>query len=760
MSHTRYRQVMKLTVAIPVRWSDERTDILERIAYPNLDGSVPSDVRFLVVDDGSPQELALQLSETCTRLGYDYLRLDTGHLPFSIGRARNAAAQHGTSPYLMFQDADLMPYPGFYADVVRECAVSGLDASADNFLMIGVIYLTRQATEQFLATEPELRRQAFIHRLLVDDKTAVEKFSTGTSVTVWRRDYYLASGGNDAEFNGWGYEDLEYATRAIRRRKLFPLPSEFALDYRNFQSVVEYKGWKSIYRLFGDLTFQKGIVMFHAWHPVEQDSRYMAARTKNRKLFEAKLAAFRDKGTEPDPLPMAGTGKSLVMRENPWVMNRWATPFLGELVHIDEACLPTENFLQFLTESDFSRVIFHNPYANDAVHALYRQVRDAGFPYLVIERGALPGSVFFDPNGFNADSDSYHERHWNHALTPAERTATREYIANSMVTEASLEEQPPSMGPIALRRMLRIGRGKKVLVAFLQRPSDTVIRHFCGPVGSYENFIRLLGRLPYTLPSDWVLVVKQHPLESGEVRIFGTYDGDKANTTDLLGMCDAMITINSGVGVQGLMLGKPVLHCGNAFYGWPGIASQVADEEQVNAALRGFTPDTEKVERFLSYLINRFYSFARFTTRKVRWEGGNFMTATSAIDYYLLRVPGHAEMRRDIRDRVEVTGNSILFDRYRKADGNIDTGLVAAPAKGAPKPHAEPASPAPEPRPAAAPGKPAPALVRTRDAAQAPAMHPGSLKRKLKKLLENPAMFFRESSIGVFRMVGNRMIRD
>ncbi|MGN5477232.1 hypothetical protein ACTMU2_11060 [Cupriavidus basilensis] len=53
----------------------------------------------------------------------------------------------------MFQDADLMPYPGFYADILRECAVSGLDASADNFLMIGVIYLTRRATEQFLATE-------------------------------------------------------------------------------------------------------------------------------------------------------------------------------------------------------------------------------------------------------------------------------------------------------------------------------------------------------------------------------------------------------------------------------------------------------------------------------------------------------------------------------------------------------------------------------------------------------------------------------
>ncbi|KAF7956287.1 hypothetical protein AWV80_38435 [Cupriavidus sp. UYMU48A] len=36
----------------------------------------------------------------------------------------------------------------------------------------------------------------------------------------------------------------------------------------------------------------------------------------------------------------------------------------------------------------------------------------------------------------------------------------------------------------------------------------------------------------------------------------------------------------------------------------------------------------------------------------------------------------------------------------------------------------------------------------------------GSLRRKLKKLTKNPVMFFRDSTIGLFRMVGNRMIRD
>jgi len=756
-----------LTVAIPVRWANERGDILERLAFPMMERSLPGEVEILIVDDGSPTDLGRRLRSACEKHGYLYHRLATEHLPFSIGRARNAAAQCGVSPYLMFQDVDLMPYPGFYGDVLRECEVAGLNESADNFLMIGVIYLTEQATADFKNTPPDLRRQKFIHCLLEDDKAAIEKFSTGTSVTVWRRDYFLATGGNDMDFNGWGYEDLEYACRAIRRRKKFALPSEFALDYRNFQSIVEYKGWKSIYRLFGDMTFQKGIVMFHAWHPVESNSRYMAAKKRNRQIFDAKFAAFRDHGLEPDPLPILGSGRSLVLRNNPWVTNRWAAPFLGELVHIDEDHLPPDTFIDFLASAKFTRVVFHNPYANERVQALYEQVRKQNFPYIVVERGALPDSVFFDARGFNADSESYHERHWNHPVTEKERVSTLQYIQSAIVDDDSLEEQPDRLGANNLRKKLKIPRGKKALVAFLQRPTDTVIQNFMGALGSYENFIRLLSRLPYAMPPDWVLLVKQHPLETEKIKIPGALTVDDYNTKDLLELGDAMIAVNSGVGVLGIIFGKRVLYCGEAFYGTEGLARQVVDEEEVNAALRGFTPDVEKSLRFINYLVNKFYSFGKFTTRRVKWHDGSLMTATTDIDFYKLRIPGHPEMKRAIRDSVEVASTSILFDRYRLPNNELDRGL-APPAKEVKEP---PKASARAPG-AALPPK-IPDQIREKPAqrqepavgkllakpAPTPRKKNGFLK-KLRKLSESPVMFFRDSRFHTLRLIGNRFFRQ
>ena len=731
-----------LTVAIPVRWSDERSDILTRLSFPKMD-DVPADVEILIVDDGSPQILAEKLEAVCNELGYSYHRLESEHLPFSIGRARNAAAQCGLSPYLMFQDVDLMPYPGFYQDVLRECEVARLDESVDNFLMFGVIYLTEQATEEFKATRPEIRRQKFIQRLLEDDKSSVEKFSTGTSVTVWRRDYFLAAGGNDPDFNGWGYEDLEFACRAIRRRKKFPLPSEFTLDYRNFQTIVEYKGWKSIYRLFGDMTFQKGMVMFHAWHPVQENSSYMIAKKKNRLLFEKKLSEFRDKGIEPEPLPMLGSGKSLVFRNNPWVTNRWARPYLGEVVHVDEDYLCPDSLMSFLPESDFTRVVFHNPYANERMRVLYETVRANNFPFIVVERGALPDSVFFDPRGFNADSASYDESRWNHPLSEEKRRATLQYIQDAVSNDDSLEEQPTRLGTASLRRRLNIAAGKKILVAFLQRPTDTVIQHFMGPLGSYDEFLRLLARLPYTLPTDWVLVVKQHPLEIEEARIPGAIGADAFNTKDLLEACDAMIAVNSGVGVLGLLFNKPVLHCGEAFYGFPGVSQQVLSDEDVGRAVTSFKPDREKVIRFVSYLINDFYSFGKFTTRKVRWHDGSLMTATTGIDFYTLRMPGCREVRREIREAVEVSSASILFDRYRSANGQV---VAEKSTKDAKNPSRDAATAAMERTPPMSQNKITAAPQKPR------------WRRKLKKLSENPERFFRDSKFGLLRAIGSRIL--
>lgn len=750
---------LALTIIIPVRCAAERIDAIERLSFITHDTTRPDCTEVLVVDDGSPCSMARQLRQTCAELGLRYLRIDSEAEPFSIGRARNAGVQAAHGRHVMFQDIDLMPVPDFYRNVLLEIEVQRLDQFAERFLMFGVIYLTPEATREYLGTRVELRRSRFIQHLMEADTTRIEKFSTGTSVTVWNRHYFLATGGNDPDFAGWGYEDIEYMCRAIRRANRFPLPEEFPLDYRNFQTIGEYRGWKSVYRLFGDMTFQKGMVMFHAWHPVEQTSTYARAKDRNRRLFEAKLAAFKATGEEPAPLPMPERGRSIIFRTNPWVYNRWIAPLLGEITLVDEEMFTPESFLEHVRDLGIDRVVFHNPYANPTMEGLYGAVRQAGIPFLICERGALPDSVFFDDQGFNGESGSYAPARWRRPLDMDQEEAICQYIRDHKAQGVSLEDQPERIGAAALRRKMKIFPGSKILFVPLQRPSDTVITHLAGPIGSYDNFLALVKRLTHTLPAHWTIVVKRHPLEVESPDLPGVIFADEAHVDDLIEACDALLLINSGVGLLGLLHQKLVLHAGQAFYGHPGLAHQVTTHEDVLHALRHVRPDREAMLQFLHYLVFEFYSFARFKTRRVAWKDGALMTATTAIDYRVVRVPACPPLHIEQRQQVEIADKSILFDRYRGLDGNLRRHPQAAAAKpAAPKPAAsKPAPPKPatpsgaKPPSPAAPttSQPALQLVRTEPAPDIP-----PLVRKFRKLRSDPVMFMRDSRHPMLRAIG------
>lgn len=666
---------VRVTVVLPVRLASADDPLLQRLGNVLLDDRRPADVGVLVVDDGSPQTGAERIRERCERHGFGYLRLDTAGRHFSIGRCRNVAAMHARSRYVMFQDVDLLPYPGFYADVLRELDVQGLDDRAADFLMIGVIYLTEEASRELFDTPAELRRQQFIHHLLAADETRIAKFSTGTSVNVYNRVYFLGRGGNDPEFEGWGFEDLELNTRCIRRLGKFPLPEQWLLDYGSFQGIGIYRGWKSVYRLQGDLTFNKGIVLFHAWHPVEEHSEYIVRRAENERLFHDKMRRFKETGEEPPPLPDRSAGRTLVFRDNAFVQSRDFLPMLGEVVRAGEGDFAGPDELEaFLRDREIDRVLFHNPYVNDAMRMLYGTCRERGLPYLVAERGSLPRSVFFDPGGFNADSDSYDASRWDRPLTPAERASLQAYVEEQRGGDDTLEKQGDRLGVEGLRAELGIAPSERVLFVPLQRPKDTVIEFHAGPIGSFDRFVELVREVTTRLGRDWRVVVKPHPLEDDVPEVPGAIVTRDGNIKDLLAAAEAVLCINSGCGVLAMLWDKPVIHAGAAHYGDPALSRQAATAEEVLRLLeQRWRPDPEKTARFLSYLIHELYSFGELKTREVRMPDGSRMTATSQIDFEVIRgLPG-GPVRFHGGEPERIGTESILFDRYREAGGRLYT---------------------------------------------------------------------------------------
>lgn len=713
----------KLTVIIPVRARENCGEILARLDYSLEDNISSSCVNFLVVDDGSPQVVSQQIQKKCQKNGFDYLRTQTESAPFSIARSRNIAAMHASSDFIMFQDVDLVPYPGFYHDALNEICIQGLEWNSELFVMFGVVYLTEAATGEFFQTAMELRKETFLHRVYLGDCNSIVKTSTGTSVTIFNREYYLARGGNSEDFYEWGFEDHEFACRCLQRVAIFPMPEEFLKHYCNFENITQYKGWKAPYRLFGDMTFQKGKVLFHAWHPVETKSEYHRAKNRNERLFDVKMAAYARQGAkvEPDPLPSLCEGRSLVFSNtNPFIYNRDTLPRLGEVFVEDEKSLTARGLVEYVRQHDISRILFHNPYANRHRLVLYKTARKFKIPYVVAERGALPGSVFFDPNGFLADSCSYAAEKWDFPLTTERRRAVEAYIRQERKSDHAMEAQGQRLEVEVLRNNLGLKPEQKVLFVPLQRPADTVIKYQCGPVGTFNDFIRLVGEVCCKIGTDWAVIVKKHPLEDERPEIPGATYADEAHVKDLLDISDAVLLINSGVGVLSMIWEKPVYYAGAVWYGHPDINRQVLSADDMAMALQErFRPSQEMVARFLSYLLHDFYSFGHFATQEDVWREGGRMTITTGIDFYQIRGLGRTPFNARAEKLPIVPGNSILFDRYRtsglriKEDHTLSgSSYVVHPLNNSP------------------------------------------LHKKLKKLRSNPRRFFAESHYWVLRMAG------
>ena len=669
-----------VTVIIPVRITEARRDILTRLKSLRDYREVPSEIDFLVVDDGSSEADFLLL---CNLERERMQVIRTGALNrqrFSLARARNYAVQRAKGDFVMFMDADLVSYNCFYDDILVEIKALQMRTNVNRFLMVPVIYLTDAGFTVMKQTPPSEWRSIFINAMNSANTALIEKYSSGTSVLVVERFYYLARGGQDEEFEGWGYEDYEFANRLIRRLQMFPLPENWLSMAGNFMSVNSYQGWKSCYRLHGDWLAAKGIYLFHAPHSIEEE--YHENKDQNLQQLVAKMLEDQTAPDEPPALPALDCGVSVLFRSNPFCWNREFAPFLGVPVFVKETEFESASaFEAFLKDKSVTRVVFPNPYANDKLLTLYRWCKDNAFPVVVCERGALPDAVYHDASGFLSEGQSYAARLWDVPLDPTQRENALKYIAEVRYGSSMLEQQASRDDLSMVRDKLGIRHDQKVLLVPFQQPNDTVIRYFAGSIDSYDKFRKRISDIATRLGPDWVVVYKKHPAEIDFASIDRAVSAHGENIYDLLELATAVAVINSGVGIYAMMFGKPLLVFGDAWYSFEGLCQVVRPTDDPVALLNSEMPvDYERVLRFIHYLRFEFYSFGTMTTRRVTMPNGSPITATSSIAYYEIR--GWAKSPRLIK----LFDNTIpytapLFDRYRGSISSIREGRLLFHAK-------------------------------------------------------------------------------
>lgn len=241
----------------------------------------------------------------------------------------------------------------------------------------------------------------------------------------------------------------------------------------------------------------------------------------------------------------------------------------------------------------------------------------------LFENGLLPNTTTLDANGVNAlnsvprDPEFY--RNWQGEVKPEEK---------KLVARAAHKQRKTSDKVIELPE-------RYVFVPF-QVPNDTQVVCHSPWVCSMESFYTALETALIELKQEpkwreFKFVIKEHPswprsfceLHDKNPDIIFANDN---NTQDLIENALAVITLNSTVGIESLLLSKSVITLGNAFFNIDGLVHHCPNQQRLNETLLDIEQqqvDLNLVHRFLCYLKTEYLlpqSWSNITDEQVHFN--------------------------------------------------------------------------------------------------------------------------------------------
>lgn len=643
-----------LTIVTPVLCVSKNDYLYTRILWFIENSFTSQDVKRIIVDYASPEHISTEFKKLCQKNGIVFIELKKyGHL-FSAGECRNIGVSLARTPYITFQDVDLYAPESIYQRILNKLKQSTF---YNDLCTVPCLYLSESFSEQFSQGKSEEEYDSLFktaYNFYLESDKNIQMYAPVTSMVLVRREYFMEVGGNNLEFQGHGYEDFESLHRLASLSNRFVKPIDYYNHEHKYHSI-SYEGYRTYFSLFGRTLMDEGLFFVHLWHPKNISNAYTSRNHINKALFERRMRSFDKEGwlpevlndidlneKEPKTLILAPKyGKTVASIRN-------SIPYLGSVLYShDKDFNSVESFERYLQENKVGRVLFFNSYGNEFRHSLYKYCENNQIKTINFDRGALPDSWFFDPKGFNYASDSYNSNNWDKPLTKNLSEVIEKYINDILVSDNELEKNGLRVGGYAFRRRYNFTK-EKILFVPLQRPNDSVIRYFSDNVESIDSFIKSVVLLADKLSENgWIVCLKQHPLEPNLSKSFSQKNirvlKESDNFKDILSVSDAVLTINSGVGLYSLMFGKPTFTVGNAFYAHEGLSVKIKDVDELTDKLfelNKYSPDTEKVRKFIYYLSNEFYSFGKtIYATEINKHTNSSTRVARYIDFTLLRVP-------------------------------------------------------------------------------------------------------------------------
>ena len=670
----------KLSIIIPFRDDCSSPWLMDRLKELLSEFQTQPELELIVVDSGSEPQNAAICKSLCDEHNVNYVFHDSVGKTFSIGEARDFGVCNASGKAVTFLDVDLRVSNDFWGRLFVLMEAAEISQVKQKFIAIPCIYLTPEGSEVLENTSTPSIYQSLYLSWLRGEQHLVENMAPCSSVMIVDRLHYMSVGGHRPEFRGHGYEDFELYHRLMAEEGSIPRARNYYRDAKNWKSAC-FQGFRSQLALLGKAAASQGLYVVHLWHPRPKASSHYKSMNTNRSIWVDLFKQFDASNDHPEPLidMKVKSENTLIFGEpktSPMRSVRDILPLLGNPIYINEQTFVDEegrflesNFERYIEYHSISRVFFTNPYGNEARTSAYKWVRDTKIPFYCFDRGALPDSWFFDNNGFNADSSSYLKQRWQRVLKPCEKQSVKDYINYCISGADTLEQQGIRQGGEALREQLKL-RGKKVLFVPLQRPSDSVIKHFLGSLTSYEEFVTLIDKIANELSRfGWVVLCKKHPLESESPELkHATYVEAGTHFIDLLELADSVALINSGVGVYAAMMLKPCFIFGSAFYEFEGINQKIENHTPEHAAAKiitSMTVEEELVYQFIHHLQKNVYSYGISKTKIVKTEDDSSRSITTSIDFYQINLPGKNAVRYSKTEKSKVPQNAPLFEKYQ-----------------------------------------------------------------------------------------------
>lgn len=231
--------------------------------------------------------------------------------------------------------------------------------------------------------------------------------------------------------------------------------------------------------------------------------------------------------------------------------------------------------------------------------------RSLGMHTLVMENGLLPNTITADPKGVNfANSLVGKTADFYRAYTPSPEQ--KQVLAGLTLIGRAPRKRPARSSMTLERELEAIGSGF-IFFPFQVHDDSQILLY--SP--RYRSMLEALKAIVDANEKCLRIVVKEHPSDLGRINYHGKLAGlpnvlavQNVPTAELLRRSRIVVTINSTVGIEALLLGKPVVTLGNAFYNVPGLVFPAVDRplsEVLREALE-CKVDEDLVQRFIAYL--------------------------------------------------------------------------------------------------------------------------------------------------------------